>query len=294
MQGVQAVSPQRAVVVQPGVHLGEWLRRQAVDPPLRLLANRNQAGFADHPQVTRNARASNRKRVGEFPAVAGWSRKISSSLRLLQHQAPRPALLDFTVVDRPLRRIAVFCGSAAGTDPKLSPHSYEVGRGLADRGIGLVYGAGGSGLMRAVSQGALDAGGEVVGVIPRSMVEREWGRSDLPEMRVVETMHERKALMAAYADAFLCLPGGLGTLEEIIEVWSWRQIGFNDDPVGFLNVDGFWTPLLAALDGLVDAGFVRREVMDDLVVADNLDEALDGLADRVAATSGDKLRTNSS
>ena len=188
--------------------------------------------------------------------------------------------LDSSLVESALRRVAVFCASSAGTDPKLSVCAYGVGRELAERGIGLVYGAGGQGLMRDVSQGALDAGGEVIGVIPRSMVEREWGRADITEVHVVETMHERKAMMAEYADAFLCLPGGLGTLEEIFEVWSWRQIGFNDDPVGFLNVDGFWTPLLAALDGLVAAGFVRREVIEDLVVADNLDDALAGLAAR--------------
>jgi uncharacterized protein (TIGR00730 family) len=193
-------------------------------------------------------------------------------------------------VECTLRRIAVFCGSADGTDPDLAGHAYAVGRELAGRGIGLVYGAGGFGLMGQVSQGALDAGGEVIGVIPRSMVEREWGRHDLTELHVVETMHERKALMAEFADAFLCLPGGLGTLEEIVEVWSWRQIGFNDDPVGFLNLDGFWTPLLGALDGLVDAGFVRREVIDDLVVADNLDDALTALAARAGARFGDKLR----
>jgi uncharacterized protein (TIGR00730 family) len=144
--------------------------------------------------------------------------------------------------------------------------------------------------MRDVSQGALDAGGEVIGVIPHSMVQREWGRDDLTKLHVVDTMHERKALMAEYADAFLCLPGGLGTLDEIMEVWSWRQIGFNSDPVGFLNIDGFWTPLLDALDGLVAAGFVRRAVMDDLVVAENLDEALAGLAARIGATFEDKVR----
>src|ERR1700744_1537369 len=193
------------------------------------------------------------------------------------------ALIESAVVASALQRVAVFCGSSAGTNPNLSRYSYEVGRGLADRGIGLVYGAGGFGLMRDVSQGALDAGGEVIGVIPRSMLEREWGRADLTELHLVETMHERKAMMAEHADAFLCLPGGLGTLDEIMEVWSWRQVGFNDHPVGFLNVDGFWAPLLGALDGLVDAGFVRREVMDDLVVADNLDDALTGLANRAGA-----------
>ncbi|WP_246086694.1 TIGR00730 family Rossman fold protein [Nocardioides humi] len=126
------------------------------------------------------------------------------------------------------------------------------------------------------------------------MVEREWGRSDLTELHIVDTMHERKAMMAELADAFLCLPGGLGTLEEIIEVWSWRHIGFNDDPVGFLDVEGFWTPLLDALGGLVDAGFVRREVLDDVVVADDLDEALAGLAARRGAAIADKLPSGGS
>jgi uncharacterized protein (TIGR00730 family) len=193
-------------------------------------------------------------------------------------------------VEQGLRRVAVFCGSSPGNSPNLARYSYEVGRELAERGIGLVYGAGGYGLMRDVSQGALDAGGEVIGVIPRSMVEREWGRDDLTKLFVVDTMHERKALMAEHADAFLCLPGGLGTLDEIMEVWSWRQIGFNNDPVGFLNIDGFWTPLLDALDGLVAAGFVRRAVMDDLVIAETVDEALAGLAARIGATFEDKVR----
>jgi uncharacterized protein (TIGR00730 family) len=189
-----------------------------------------------------------------------------------------------------LRRVAVFCASADGADPGLLDAAYDVGAGLAERGIGLVYGAGGLGLMGRVSQGALDAGGEVIGVIPRAMVEREWGRDDLTEVHVVETMHERKALMAEYADAFLCLPGGLGTLEEIFEVWSWHQIGFLDDPVGFLNVAGFWDSLLAVLQGLVGAGFVRPEVIDDLVVADTLDDALAGLASRAGTRLPDKLR----
>ncbi|GAB3860595.1 TIGR00730 family Rossman fold protein [Nocardioides maradonensis] len=189
-----------------------------------------------------------------------------------------------------LRRVAVFCGSAPGTDPAWVEAAYAVGHRLAELSIGLVYGGGGGGLMGAVSQGALDAGGEVIGVIPRSMVEREWGRHDLTELHVVGTMHERKAMMADLADAFLCLPGGLGTLEEVIEVWSWRQIGFNDDPVGLLDVGGFWQPLLRALDGLVEAGFVRRRVMDDLVVATTTDEALALLTERRGADLGDKLR----
>ncbi|GAB2984182.1 LOG family protein [Nocardioides montaniterrae] len=179
-----------------------------------------------------------------------------------------------------IRRLAVFCGSAPGADPAYVETAYAVGKELAERGIGLVYGAGGGGLMGAVSQGALDAGGEVIGVIPRSMVEKEWGRDDLTECHVVETMHERKAMMADLADAFLTLPGGLGTLEEIVEVWSWRYIGFNSDPVAFLDVGGFWKPFLASLDGLVAAGFVRPGVMEDVVVAETLRDALAGLEAR--------------
>ncbi|MCW2819802.1 MAG: hypothetical protein JWR42_2589 [Marmoricola sp.] len=184
--------------------------------------------------------------------------------------------------------MAVFCGSSPGHDPALAGAVREVGRRLAERGIGLVYGGGGFGLMREVSQGALDAGGEVIGVIPGSMVEREWGRTDLTELHVVDTMHERKALMADLADAFLCLPGGLGTLEEVLEVWSWRSIGFNDDPVAFLDLGGVWTPLLAALEGLAVAGFISREVLDDVVVAEDLDTALTGLAGRLDAAPNQK------
>jgi uncharacterized protein (TIGR00730 family) len=192
-------------------------------------------------------------------------------------------------VNEPLRRLAVFCASSPGVEPELGRVAYEVGRALAERGIGLVYGGGGHGLMGDVSQGALDAGGEVIGVLPHVMVEREWGRHDLTELHLVDGMHERKAMMADLADAFLCLPGGLGTLEEIFEVWSWRQLKLNPDPVAFLNTGGFWTPLLHALQGMVDAGFLRQDVLDDLVVAETLDDALTGLADRVGTELRDKL-----
>lgn len=189
-----------------------------------------------------------------------------------------------------LRRVAVFCGSSPGNDPAHGEAAYQLGRDLATRGIGLVYGGGGHGLMGRVSQGALDAGGEVIGVMPESMMAKEWGRSDLTELHVVDTMHTRKAMMADLSDAFIALPGGLGTLEEIIEMWSWRSIEFNDDPVGLLNWGGFWTPLLQALEALTETGFVRREVFDDLVVADTLDDALSGLEARRGATFEDKAR----
>ncbi len=173
-----------------------------------------------------------------------------------------------------LRRVTIFTGSTPGTDPALVDAARDVGRELAERGIGVVYGAGGSGLMGAVADGALAAGGEVIGVIPAFMVDREWGRGDLTEVHVVSTMHERKAMMADLTDAFLALPGGLGTLEEIFEVWTWRQIGLLDKPLGFLDVGGFWKPLLAALRGLVDAGFISEASLAEVVVAGDLDTAL--------------------
>ncbi|NHA69279.1 TIGR00730 family Rossman fold protein [Phycicoccus sp. CMS6Z-2] len=186
--------------------------------------------------------------------------------------------------------LAVFLGSSPGTDPALRRLAREVGDGLARRGIRLVYGGGGRGLMDDVAGGALAAGGEVVGVIPREMVTREWGRDDLTEVHVVDSMHERKALMAQRADAFLALPGGLGTLEEVFEVWTWRAIGFHDKPVGFLDAGGFWTPLLDAMDGLVAAGFLTRATLDDLVVADTLEAALAGLESRLAPGDDGGLR----
>jgi len=193
---------------------------------------------------------------------------------------------------RTMRSVAVFCGSTPGADPALMDAAYDAGRVIAERGLTLVYGAGGGGLMGAVSQGALDAGGEVVGFIPSLMVEREWGRHDLTEFYEVDTMHTRKAGMATRADAFLTLPGGLGTLEEIFEVWTWRTIGYHDKPVGFLDVKGFWRPLLDAVRGLADAGFIRQSVIDDAVVAPTIDEALDALAAR-CIVSGAGLRGGS-
>ena len=181
----------------------------------------------------------------------------------------------------PIRSLAVFLASSPGADPALGRLARDVGREIAERDIELVYGAGGRGLMGDLARGALDAGGRVVGVIPREMMRREWGRDDLTELHVVESMHERKALMAQRADAFLALPGGLGTLEEIFEVWTWRVLGFHDKPVGFLDIAGFWGPLLGAIHGLADAEFMKPSALQDLVVAQTLDDALAALAERL-------------
>lgn len=169
-------------------------------------------------------------------------------------------------------------------DPALVDVARSVGAELARRGIRVVYGGGGSGLMGALADGALGEGGEVVGIIPGFMVDREWGRQDLTELHVVDSMHERKALMADLTSAFLALPGGMGTLEEVFEVWTWRQIGLLDKPVGFLDADGFWTPLLDSLRGISQAGFMSQASLDDVVVAPDLDAALAGLEARGSGT----------
>ncbi len=184
-----------------------------------------------------------------------------------------------------VERLGVFLGSSPGNDPRLSATTYAVGKELADRGIELVYGAGGGGLMGQLSQGVLDHGGRVYGVIPEFMVEREWGRLHEPgvQTHVVQTMHERKALMAERAQAFLTLPGGLGTLEEMFEVWSWRILGLHAKPVGLLNIDGFWDPLIETLRRVTEHGFMASAPLEELVVAADLDAALAGLAARLEA-----------
>jgi uncharacterized protein (TIGR00730 family) len=179
-----------------------------------------------------------------------------------------------------VRRVAVFVGSSHGTEEWYARLAYDVGQELARHGLGVVYGGGRAGLMGSLAQGVLDAGGEILGVIPRSMVDREWARADITDLHVCETMHQRKAIMADRVDAFLALPGGLGTLEEIFEVWSWRRLGFHDKPVGFLDAKGFWTPLMDTLRGIVDAGFLSAEALEDVVVADSLTAVLEGLSER--------------
>ena len=182
-----------------------------------------------------------------------------------------------------IEHLCVFLGSSDGDDPRFGAMAYDVGAALAERGIELVYGGGGSGLMGRLSQGVLDGGGRVYGVIPTFMVDREWARVREPgvQLHVVETMHQRKALMTERAQAFLTLPGGLGTLEELFEVWSWATLGLHAKPVGLLNTDGFWDPLVETLRRVTGHGFMRQETLEALVVEPDLDAALDGLAARL-------------
>ena len=155
-----------------------------------------------------------------------------------------------------IRRLCVFCGASPGRDPVYLELAAAVGMGLAQRGIGVVYGGSRIGMMGAVSDAALAVGGEVIGVIPRHLVDREVAHGGLTEQRVVETLHERKAEMAATSDGFIALPGGLGTLEELAEVASWAQLGLHAKPIGLLGPAGYWDALLAWLDHAVDESFI--------------------------------------
>ena len=166
-----------------------------------------------------------------------------------------------------MRRICVFCGASPGRSPGYLELAASVGAGLASRGIGVVYGGGRVGMMGAVADAALAAGGEVIGVIPRRLVDRELAHRGLTELHIVETLHERKAMMAALADGFIALPGGLGTLEELAEVASWAQLGLHAKPIGLLGPDGYWDALIAWLDHAVAEGFVTPGHRD-LVAAD--------------------------
>jgi len=157
-----------------------------------------------------------------------------------------------------IRRICVFCGSNNGSDPAYTDAARQLGRILGRDGIGLVYGGGSVGLMGEVADSVLAAGGEVIGVIPHALWAREVGHRGLTDLRIVETMHERKAMMADLADAFIALPGGLGTLEEIFEIWTWAQLGLHAKPVGFLDINGFYGPLMQFLDRAVRERFVKE------------------------------------
>jgi uncharacterized protein (TIGR00730 family) len=152
--------------------------------------------------------------------------------------------------------LCVYCGSRPGERPAFAAAAREVGRLLGRSGAQMVYGGGRVGLMGIAADATLAAGGRVVGVIPDALMAREVGHAELSELHVVPTMHLRKQMMAERADAFLALPGGIGTLEELFEVWTWRQIGYHDKPIGLLDVDGFFGPLLAFIDRCVEEGFL--------------------------------------
>jgi uncharacterized protein (TIGR00730 family) len=177
-----------------------------------------------------------------------------------------------------VKRVCVFAGSSAGARPEYAAAARALGAECARRGLGVVYGGGSVGLMGLLADAALAAGAEVIGVIPRPLATKELAHTGLTEMRVVESMHDRKATMNALADGFVALPGGLGTFEETLEVLTWAQLGIHAKPIGVLNVEGYYDGLLRWLSHAVGDGFVRREHLALLLFADAPAELLDRFA----------------
>jgi len=165
-----------------------------------------------------------------------------------------------------IKSVCVYCGSQEGRDPAYVAAAQAMGDALADRSIRLVYGGGGIGLMGQIADRVLARGGQVIGVIPQALMRAEVAHSGLTELYVTADMHERKAKMANLADAFITMPGGLGTLEELFETWTWSQLGYHDKPLGLLNVNGYFDGLLQFLDQTVEHGYVRERHRDTLLV----------------------------
>jgi uncharacterized protein (TIGR00730 family) len=175
-------------------------------------------------------------------------------------------------------RICVFLGSSPGRSPLYVDTARRFGTLLAERGIGLVYGGGTVGLMGAIADAVCAAGGEVIGVIPQALRAREHDHQGITELHIVETMHERKAMMAKLSDGFVALPGGIGTFEELFEVWTWAQLGYHDKPCGLLDVGGFYSRMSAFIDHVVEEGFLQPKHRSMLLIEKEPEAMLDIMA----------------
>ncbi len=186
------------------------------------------------------------------------------------------------MLNKPVFSICVYCGSRPGNDPTFTDIARQVGHWIGAHGGQLVYGGGRNGLMGTVADSVLAAGGRVIGVIPKALVDKEQAHHGCTELLIVDTMHERKRIMAEHADAFLALPGGIGTFEEFFEVWTWRQLGYHDKPIGLLNTNGYYDSLLTFLQSSVNAGFM----LDKLMPLINVDTEPEPLLKRLVQTAG--------
>ena|SRR6218665_269661 len=185
-----------------------------------------------------------------------------------------------------LKRITVFCGSSMGTEPVFEEQAYRLGQKLAELNTGLVYGGAAIGLMGAVANGALSNKGEVIGVLPRFLQTKEIAHHDLTELIIVETMHERKTKMSELCDGVIALPGGFGTMEELFEMLTWAQLGLHRKPIGLLNINGFYDPLIDCIHVMVEKGFLKSINRDMLLVGNSIDELLQKMNDYVAPDVG--------
>lgn len=184
-----------------------------------------------------------------------------------------------------IQRLAVYCGSAAGAQPVFAEAARATARAMVTREVELVYGGGRLGLMGLIADSVLDLGGQVYGVIPAALIELEVAHEGVTELHRVETMHERKAKMTELADAFLALPGGIGTLDELFEAWSWNALGYHAKPFCLLNVEGFWDGLIEFIDHATASGFLSQQRRRQLLVASTPDEALELLDEAAAAAT---------
>ena len=186
-----------------------------------------------------------------------------------------------------IKRLAVYCGSAGGGDPRFEEAARELGRTMAERGLELVYGGGRLGLMGIVADTVIAYGGRTYGVIPRALVDKEVAHSGLTELITVTTMHERKARMTELCDAFVCLPGGIGTLDEMFEAWTWNALGYHCQPFALLNVAGFWTPFIEFMGHVSRSGFLSQKRLDQLIIGETPEQVINLLDEAAArATQG--------
>ena len=184
-----------------------------------------------------------------------------------------------------VKRLAVYCGSAPGSRPEFADATRATAAAMISRGVDLVYGGGRLGLMGLIADSVLDGGGHVFGVIPKALVNLEVAHEGVTELHTVETMHERKAKMTDLADAFLALPGGIGTLDELFEAWSWNALGYHAKPFCLLNVDGFWDGMIEFIDHATESGFLSAQRRGQLLVAPTPEEALELLDEAAAAAT---------
>jgi uncharacterized protein (TIGR00730 family) len=183
-----------------------------------------------------------------------------------------------------MKRLAVYCGSAMGADPAYASLARALGEEMARRGIGLVYGGGRLGLMGVVADAVMANGGEAHGVIPQALVDLEVAHTGLTELHLVANMHERKAKMTELTDAFVAIPGGIGTLDELFEAWTWNALGYHAKPFALLNVNNFWDGLIAFMDNVEASGFLSPSRRAQLLVADGIGDAIDQLDAAIGAT----------
>jgi len=188
-----------------------------------------------------------------------------------------------------VRNVCVYCGSGKGNNPAYAEAARTLGGALATNGIGLVYGGGGMGLMGEVARSTLDAGGRVTGIIPEFLTEREHMLRDADELIVTANMHERKQLMFEKSDAFVALPGGIGTLEELVEQLTWSQLGQHAKPIVVANIEGFWSPFLSLLQHMREDAFIRNGLEVAFAVVDSADKIVPAIQDAIAAQNGEAL-----